>query len=106
MTFKAFVFLTAVAWTAAIPALADGTVMRAKGCGDKIFVTTEAGYTVLIASQSDAAKDGDRLIGNTDKIGPVSICHSIARSAASRNSLSLQDLWQIVSHDQNSLLRL
>ncbi|HEU0215513.1 MAG TPA: hypothetical protein VFQ90_02560 [Stellaceae bacterium] len=53
----------------AAPAFADGTVMRAKGCGDKIFVATEGGYSVLVASQSDAANDGDRLIGDTDKIG-------------------------------------
>jgi hypothetical protein len=53
----------------AAPAFADGTVMRAKGCGEKVFVTTESGYSILVASQADAAKDGDRVVGDTDKIG-------------------------------------
>ena len=69
MTIKALIFLAAIAWLIAPPAFADGTVMRAKGCGDKVFVTTENGYSVLVASQSDVASDGDRLIGDTDKIG-------------------------------------
>jgi hypothetical protein len=54
---------------ASAPAFADGTVMRAKGCGGRVFVTTEGGYSVLTASQADVAKDGDKLVGNTDKIG-------------------------------------
>src|SRR5277367_659954 len=54
---------------AATPALADGTVLRAKGCGDKVFVTTENGYSVLVASEADAAVDGDKLMGNADKLG-------------------------------------
>jgi hypothetical protein len=69
MTIKALLFLTATVWLIPLPAFADGTVLRAKGCGDKIFVATEAGFSVLVASQSDAANDGDRLIGDTDKIG-------------------------------------
>jgi hypothetical protein len=54
---------------AAAPALADGTVLRAKGCGDKVFVTTENGYSVLVASEADAAVDGDKLMGNAYKLG-------------------------------------
>jgi hypothetical protein len=54
---------------AATPALADGTVLRAKGCGDKVFVNTENGYSVLVASEADAAADGDKLMGNADKLG-------------------------------------
>jgi hypothetical protein len=54
---------------AAMPALADGTVLRAQGCGDKVFVATENGYSVLVASQHDAANDGDRLVGSTDGLG-------------------------------------
>src|SRR5229473_984051 len=53
----------------AVPAYADGTVLRAKGCGDKVFVFTENGYSVLIANQPGAAVDGDKLVGNTDRLG-------------------------------------
>jgi len=53
----------------AAPALADGTVLRAKGCGDKVFVTTENGYSVLVANQSDAADDGEKLMGNIENLG-------------------------------------
>lgn len=70
MTFRfaaPLAFMTLLA--AAGAAVADGTVMRAKGCGDKVFVTTENGYSVLAASGADAAKDGDRIVGDTDKIG-------------------------------------
>jgi hypothetical protein len=69
MTLPSALVLIAVGLVIAAPAFADGTVLRAKGCGDKIFVATEAGYSVLVASQSDAANDGDRLVGDTDKIG-------------------------------------
>jgi hypothetical protein len=58
---------------AAAPAFADGTVMRAKGCGDKVFVLTENGYSVLVAGQSGAANEGDKLVGETDKIGFESV---------------------------------
>ncbi|HWB49567.1 MAG TPA: hypothetical protein VG651_10690 [Stellaceae bacterium] len=62
-------FLIVALFFVAGPAFADGTVMRAKGCGDKVFVTTENGYSVLVASQPDAAGDGDKLVGDADKIG-------------------------------------
>src|SRR5579872_3080922 len=51
------------------PALADGTVLRAKGCGDKVFVATDHGYSVLEATELGIAQDNDKLIGNTDTIG-------------------------------------
>jgi hypothetical protein len=51
-----------------VPAFADGTVLRAKGCGDKVFVATDNGYSVLIASGS-GVDDGDKIIGNTDSLG-------------------------------------
>ena len=54
---------------AAAPAFADGTVLRAKGCGDKVFVSGSDTYSVLVASQSGAADDGDKLVGDTDKLG-------------------------------------
>ena len=54
---------------AAPPAFADGTVFRAKGCGDKVFVATENGYSLLTAGASGVAADGDRVVGNTDRYG-------------------------------------
>src|ERR1700734_3837922 len=53
----------------AAPAVADGTVLRAKGCGDKVFVSTENGYSVLVASETGVADDGDKIVGNTDSPG-------------------------------------
>ncbi|HZK90098.1 MAG TPA: hypothetical protein VFC56_08140 [Stellaceae bacterium] len=60
--------LTALLGLAA-SAYADGTVLRAKGCGDKIFVGSDQGYSVLAANGRDAAEDGDRLLGDVDRIG-------------------------------------
>ncbi|HWD60148.1 MAG TPA: hypothetical protein VG308_17820 [Stellaceae bacterium] len=54
---------------AALPAYADGTVLRAKGCGDKVFVSGNDTYSVLVASDPGAVKDGDKLVGNTDRLG-------------------------------------
>jgi hypothetical protein len=51
------------------PAFADGTVLRAKGCGDKIFAGSEDGYSVLIASQQGAADDGDTIVGDLNRVG-------------------------------------
>ena len=53
----------------AAPAFADGTVLRAKGCGDKIFAGSENGYSVLIASQPGAIDDGDTIVGDLNRIG-------------------------------------
>jgi hypothetical protein len=63
------VFLALFALLAAGPARADGTVLRAKACGDKVFVTSEHGYSVLVATDRDAAEDGDKLLGDVDRIG-------------------------------------
>ena len=63
--FVAAVPLCSVAATA----YADGSVFRAKGCGDKIFVAGENGYSVLVASEAGLAQDGDKIVGDTDKIG-------------------------------------
>jgi hypothetical protein len=51
------------------PAFADGTVLRAKGCGDKIFVGLEDVYSVLIASQRDSVADGDTIVGDINRVG-------------------------------------
>ena len=68
MTPMPVLFLAALALAAA-PAWADGTVLRAKGCGDRIFVAGENSYSVLRASDQGVADDGDKLVGNLDRIG-------------------------------------
>jgi len=69
MPIRVLFLVLAVFLAFAAPAFADGTVLRAKGCGDKVFVATENGYSVLVANQSDAADDGEKLMGNTDNLG-------------------------------------
>ena len=86
MTPMQVVFFAAVALlTAVAPALADGTVLRAKGCGDKIFVAGENSYSVLVATETGAADDGEKLVGNTDRLGFASffIAQSGRRFSAS-----------------------
>ena len=52
------------------PAAADGTVLRAKGCGDKIFVTAGSTYAVLTTTgTTEGVKDGDTLVGEVERIG-------------------------------------
>src|ERR1700733_10967996 len=70
MTPMPVLFVTFAALLSAnMPAFADGTVLRAKGCGDKVFVATENAYSVLRATELGAADDGDKLVGNTDRLG-------------------------------------
>jgi hypothetical protein len=61
--------ITAALVGVAAPAFADGTVLRAKGCGDKIFVGFENSYAVLIASQQDTVADDDTIVGDIDRVG-------------------------------------
>lgn len=51
------------------PALADGTVFRAQGCGDKIFVTSSTGYSILSGIGGTGVADKDELVGTVDGIG-------------------------------------
>lgn len=50
-------------------ARADGTVFRATGCGDKIFVTSSTGYSVLSGIGGSGVADKDEIVGNVDGIG-------------------------------------
>lgn len=59
----------ALALAAAGPAWADGTVFRATGCGDKIFVTSTTGYSVLSGIGGSGVADKDELVGTVDGIG-------------------------------------
>lgn len=65
----AFILAALALLAAAPPALADGTVLRAKGCGDKVFVASGDSYSVLRASEIGIAEDNDKLVGKTDAIG-------------------------------------
>jgi hypothetical protein len=69
MTLTRALFFAAVALLGAAPAYADGTVLRAKGCGDKIFVASESGYSVLAGAGQGVAGDGDKLVGEVNRIG-------------------------------------
>lgn len=65
------VFLLAV--LAAWPARADGTAFRAAGCGDKLFVTSLNGFSVLTGIGGSGVADKDELIGKVDGIGHTQI---------------------------------
>jgi hypothetical protein len=58
---------------AAATAQADGTVARAKGCGDKIFASSLSGYSVLAGTGEGDVADGDLLVGELEKIGHVTL---------------------------------
>jgi hypothetical protein len=71
-----FATLAAVA-----PALADGIVYRAQGCGDTIFVSTQTGFSVLQTDAGQGIKDGDQLRGNVEQIGhPILFDQTLGRS--------------------------
>jgi len=69
MTIRALTLAAFALLVFAAPAMADGTVMRAKGCGDKVFVSTDNGYSVLEATEIGIADEGDKIVGKTDTIG-------------------------------------
>jgi hypothetical protein len=69
MSLRIFLLAAAALLSVTAPALADGTVLRASGCGNKIFVASDNGYSVLVTSEQNAAKDGDKLVGDVDRIG-------------------------------------
>jgi hypothetical protein len=44
-------------------------VFRAQGCGDKIFVSSSTGYSILSGIGGSGVADKDDLVGNVDGIG-------------------------------------
>lgn len=58
-----------LALAAAGPARADGTVLRAGGCGSRIFVATTSGYSVLTRIGGEGVKNDDVLVGKVDTVG-------------------------------------
>ncbi|MGH7095717.1 MAG: hypothetical protein ACREFB_19575, partial [Stellaceae bacterium] len=68
-----FVAALILAVIVAGPARADGTVLRAAGCGGKIFVSSVSGYSVLTGIGAEGVRDGDALIGKVDTIGYIEL---------------------------------
>jgi hypothetical protein len=70
-TAASFLLLLAAAMVAgARPAAADGTVLRAKGCGAKIFVASGSAYAVLTTTgTTEGVVDGDTLVGEVERVG-------------------------------------
>lgn len=64
----------------AAPAHADGTVYRADGCGDYLFVQTTTGISVL-RGDTEGIKEGDALQGNVEQIGMVDLFDQTAGRA-------------------------
>ena len=62
-------FLFAAAVMAAGPARADGTVFRAAGCGDKMFVSSTTGFSILTGIGGTGVEDKDALVGKVDEVG-------------------------------------
>jgi hypothetical protein len=53
-------------------ARADGDVVRASGCGDRVFVSSPSGYSTLeISSEPGVVVEKDHLVGNVESIGHV-----------------------------------
>lgn len=70
---------------AAAAARADGTVFRAQGCGDYIFVSSASNsagnYSILLSSGASGVKDGDELRGDIEHIGhPILFDNTSGRS--------------------------
>jgi hypothetical protein len=75
------VLLLLAAFGLAAPARADGTVYRARGCGDTIFVLSTNGFSVLQTDAGQGVKDGDELRGNVEQIGhPILFDQTLGRS--------------------------
>jgi hypothetical protein len=83
------------------PAHADGTVYRASGCGDRIYVATRAGYSVLLTDGASGVKDGDALRGDVETIGhPILFDTSAERSVfgeVAERQLTLSDVTRRVA---------
>lgn len=53
----------------AAPAHADGTVFRATGCGEYLFVSSTSGFSVLRTDSGIGVKEGNQLRGDVERIG-------------------------------------
>lgn len=73
MLVRCALILLAAALLGAAPAHADGSVYRASGCGDYVFVSSQSGFSVLRTDAGAGVKDGDHLTGNVDQIGELSL---------------------------------
>jgi len=71
MASKGALFAVLAVFAAATTVHADGTVTRAKGCGDRIFASTTHGSSELVGTGEGAVADGDELTGELETIGHV-----------------------------------
>jgi hypothetical protein len=69
MSGRPAIAIAAALMFAAPPASADGTVARAAGCGDRMFVSTINGYSLLSGVGGQHIAERDELVGETDKPG-------------------------------------
>lgn len=85
MPVRGALFLFALPLLFAAAARADGTVYRANGCGDYIFVSAQSGFSVLLADGGGGVKDGDSLSGDVERIGhPILFDSTAGRSVFAR----------------------
>ncbi|HEX3861517.1 MAG TPA: hypothetical protein VHY35_07475 [Stellaceae bacterium] len=84
-----------------VPARADGTIYRASGCGDYLYVSTATGYSELVSSGTTGIKDGDTVTGNVERIGqPVLFDQTAGRSLFARvaeQHLTLAEVTQRIA---------
>lgn len=85
----------------AAAAHADGTVFRAQGCGDYIFVAGTSGYSILLSTGANFVKEGDELRGDIDRIGhPILFDSTAERSVfaqVTENNLTRADVTQRIA---------
>ena len=85
MLIRYVLMLIAVPLFFAAAARADGTVYRANGCGEYVFVSTPRGFSVLLTGGGERVKDGDTLTGDVERIG-----HPMLRDSTSGRSVFAQ----------------
>ncbi len=71
-------------------AMTSGSVSRATNCGNKIFVNTPQGYTVMVQISGGTIAEGDILSGNFNKPGRANVTD---RQTAMSMVVFVQDLW-------------
>lgn len=62
-------------------AQADGTIYRAAGCGEYLFVSSANAFSVLLASGLSGVKEGDVVTGNVERIGQTALFDQTAGRA-------------------------
>jgi hypothetical protein len=68
----------------------SGSVTRAAGCGNKIFVTTPQGYVVLERISGGVIAEGDTLTGGIDRPGRATV---LDQQSNTTFTVFVEDLW-------------